>query len=69
MNLDLLLYKDLEKHLVEQIEKHAAELITGRALDWGDYKYRVGQLKGLREALAIAEEANRRAIGLEDKER
>ena len=69
MNLDLLLYKDLEKHLVEQIEKHAAELITGRALDWGDYKYRVGQLKGLREALAIAEEANRRAIGIEDKER
>ena len=69
MNLDLLLYKDLEKHLVEQIEKHAAELITGRALDWGDYKYRVGQLKGLREALAIAEEANRRAIGIDDKER
>lgn len=69
MNLDLRLYQEIEKELGELLEKHAAELVTGRSSDWGDYKFRVGQLKGLREALAIAQEANRRTIGLDDKER
>ena len=69
MNLDLKLYQELEKDLGELLEKHAAEIITGRSTDWGDYKFRVGQLKGLRDALAIAQEANRRTIGVDDRER
>jgi hypothetical protein len=67
LNLDLRLYQLIEKELGEHLEKHAAEIITGKPIDWADYRYRVGILKGLRDALAIAEEANRRAIGLEDK--
>lgn len=69
MNLDLKLYQEFEKIIGELLEKHAAELVTGRSTDWGDYKFRVGQLKGLREALAIAQEANRRTIGVDDRER
>ena len=69
MNLDLRLFQLIEEDLGERLERHAAELVTGKALDWGDYKFRIGQLKGLREALAIAQEANRRAIGLEAQER
>lgn len=69
MNLDLRLYQEIEKELGELLEKHAAELVTGRASDYSDYRFRVGQMKGLREALAIAQEANRRTIGLDDNER
>lgn len=69
MNLDLRLFQLLEKDYVELIEKLASEIISGRATDYSDYRYRVGRIHGLREALELAKEANRRAIGLEDKER
>ena len=68
MNLDLRLYSEIEKALGELLEKHAAELVLGRATDYADYRFRTGQLKGLREALSLAEEANKRVIGV-DKER
>lgn len=68
MNLDLRLYTEIEKELAELLEKHATELVLGRATDYSDYRFRVGQLKGLREALSLAEEANKRVIGI-DKER
>jgi hypothetical protein len=67
MNLDLRLYQLMQEEIGNHHEKHAAEIITGRPTDWADYRYRVGILKGLRDALVIAEEANRRAIGLEEK--
>ena len=67
MNLDLKLYQLIEQEIGEHLEKHAAEIITGRPVDWSDYRYRVGVLKGLRDALAIAEQANRKAIGLDDE--
>jgi hypothetical protein len=69
VNLDLRLYTELERELGDIVEKHATELVLGRATDYADYRYRVGQLKGLREALAIASEANKRVIGVEDKDR
>ena len=69
MNLDLQLYQLIEKEIGEHLEKHAAEIITGKPVDWSDFRYRVGVVKGLRDALAIAERANRVAIGLEEKER
>ena len=69
MNLDLQLYKYLEEDLGELLEKLAAELVAGRANDYADYRYRVGRIHGVKEALNLAKEANRRAIGLEDKER
>ena len=54
--------------LGDQLEQHAAELITGKATDWADMRYRVGVIKGLREALSIAKDANAKIIGVE-KER
>lgn len=68
LNLDLRLYQLLEREIGEQLEQHAAELITGKATDWADMRYRVGVIKGLREALSIAKDANAEIIGVE-KER
>ena len=68
MNLDLRLYQLIEEEYGLLLEKLAAELITGRASDFSDYRYRCGRIHGIREALDIAKEANRRAIGLDDKE-
>ena len=69
MNLDLKLYQLIEKEFGEVLEKLAAELISGRASDYSDYRYRVGRIHGIREALELAKEANRQAIGLDDTER
>jgi len=69
MNLDLELFQLIQNELGEHLERHAAELVMGRPVDWADYRYRVGIIKGLRDALSIAEQANRKAIGLEDKDR
>jgi hypothetical protein len=69
LNLDLKLYQLIEKEIGEHLEKHAAELVMGKPLNFEDYKFRVGVIRGLRDALSIAEEANREAIGLSDKER
>lgn len=69
MNLDLRLFQLLEESYAELLEKLASELISGRATDYSDYRYRVGRIHGIREALELAKEANRRAIGLDDKER
>ena len=69
MNLDLRLFQLLEQDYGELLEKLAAELVSGRATDHADYRYRVGRIHGIREALELAKDANRRAIGLEDKDR
>ena len=65
MNLDLRLYKELEQEFGEMLERHAAEIVTGKATDWADYKYRTGYLKALRDALEVAREANKRVIGVD----
>jgi hypothetical protein len=68
MNLDLRLYQLIEKEIGAQLEKHAAELVSGRAVDWADMRFRVGVIKGLRDALSIAKDANAEIIGV-DRER
>ncbi len=67
MNLDLRLYQELEKGLAEELEKLAAELVAGKAQSFDDYRYRVGRLKGVQDALAIAQEAQSRVLGVERK--
>ena len=67
MNLDLRLYQELEKALSEIAEKLGAELITGKAQSFDDYRYRVGRLKGLQDALEVAQEAQKRVLGGERK--
>lgn len=65
MNLDLRLYKEIEQEFGEMLERQAAEIVTGRATDWADYKFRTGYLKALRDALEVAREANKRVIGVD----
>ena len=67
MNLDLRLYQELEKALSEMAEKLGAELITGKAQSFDDYRYRVGRLKGLQDALEVAQEVQKRVLGGERK--
>jgi hypothetical protein len=67
MNLDTRFFQLLEKELGELQEQLAVELVTGKASDWPDYKWRVGKLKGVRDALSVASEINKRVIGLDEK--
>ena len=69
LNLDLQLFQELEKILGEQLEQQAAELVAGRASSFDDYKFRIGRIRGIQNALEAAREANRRTIGMEDRER
>ena len=68
MNLDLRFFQNLEKEILEMLERHAAELSSGKAQSFDDYRYRVGYIKALKDVLEVARESNRRAIGLDDKE-
>jgi len=67
MNLDLLLYEELLKILADLHEQLAQELVVGKAQSFDDYRYRVGRLKGISDALSAAQEANKRVIGVEGK--
>lgn len=67
MNLDLQLFREIEQGLAELREKLAAELVTGKAQSFDDYRYRVGRLKGLTDALEVAIEAQKRLLGVEGK--
>ncbi len=67
MNLDLKLFRDIEQALGERMEQYASELVSGKATDHADYRFRVGRLKGLQEALESARLANSRVIGIEDR--
>jgi hypothetical protein len=64
MNLDLRLYQELERTLAELQEQLAAELVTGKANSYEDYRFRVGRLKGLADALHAAQEAQKKVLGL-----
>lgn len=67
MNLDLRLYQELEIALSEMAEKLGAELITGKAQSFDDYRFRVGRLRGLQDALEVAQEAQKRILSGERK--
>lgn len=67
MNLDTRLFQELEKAIHEQLEAQSLQLIDGKALSFDDYRFRVGRLRGLRDALEAAREANARVIGVSDK--
>lgn len=67
MNLDLRLYTELENILTGQLEQLAAELVAGKATSFDDYRFRVGRLRGVQDALAAAQEAQKRVLGVEGK--
>lgn len=63
-SLDLRLFREIEQEFAEAVDKHAAEILAGRATDWADYKGRVQYLKAMRDALDIAREAQKRVLGV-----
>lgn len=65
-SLDLRLFEEIEKEVGERLEKIASELVSGRPTDFSDYKLRVGKISGLKEALLIAKEAQKRVLGIDD---
>jgi hypothetical protein len=69
MNLDLRLFLEIEKILTELQEQLAAELILGKAQSFDDYRFRVGRMKGVSDALNAAREANKRIIGVDEERR
>lgn len=68
-SLDLRLFQEIERILLQQQEQLASEIVTGRAQSYEDYRFRVGRMRGIADALLAAHDANKRIIGLEDKER
>ena len=67
MNLDLLLYEELLKILADLHEQLILELGAGKAQSFDDYKFRVGRLKGISDALNAAQEAQKKVLGVERK--
>lgn len=67
LNLDLRLFREIETILTELQEQLAAELVLGKAQSFDDYRYRVGRMKGVADALHAAQEANKRVIGVDEE--
>ena len=67
MNLDLKFYQEIQKAILEQLEVQAAAIVSGKATDFADYRYRAGKIQAWQDALAIANEVNKRVIGLEER--
>lgn len=66
-SLDLRLFTEAEKVLNDLREKLASEVISGKASDFADYRYRVGKLKGLSDAYEALVDVQRSVLGLERK--
>ena len=69
MNLDLILFQEIEKLIIERQHQLSTELVVGKAADFCDYRFRVGKLRGLQDALEMAKVANDKVIGIDRKER
>ena len=62
-SLDTRFYRELRHELEQELDSKAAELATGRAQSFDDYRHRVGVLQGLQAALAFADRVERRIWG------
>lgn len=58
VTLDLLFYRKLIEKLQEEQERYVEVLKEGGAQTFEDYKYRIGYLKGISDAIAWATEVN-----------
>lgn len=50
----------IKKRLIERKHELGAQIAAGYAKDWPDYKERIGALRGLDEAIAIAEDMEKK---------
>ena len=55
---------EIENILAEIQQQLAAELVSGKATSFDDYRYRVGRLKGITDALNAAHEAQKKVLGV-----
>jgi hypothetical protein len=62
-----MLYEELVKILADLHEQLILELGAGKAQSFDDYKFRVGRLKGIADALNAAQEAQKKVLGVERK--
>ena len=67
--LDLLLYRRLEERIEEERRNYSESILAGSAQNHEDYKYRVGYLKGLSDALIWAKETMDDIVGIDRKAR
>jgi hypothetical protein len=68
-SLDLFLLRKLQERLEEETRNYSEAVLNGSAATYEDYKYRVGYLKGLSDALIWAKEINDELIGVKQKAR
>ena len=52
--------RNLRTKIESRISERGGQLAAGYAADWGNYKERVGVIKGLTEALGFCEELEKR---------
>jgi hypothetical protein len=67
VNLDLLFYREIDRLVSELLDKMGDELAAGKAISHKDYRYRVGRMRGLVDAMTIVKEVHDRMTGAEDK--
>ena len=60
--------RELEAALNEKIKYWADHVVAGRAATHEDYRKHCGMIAGLNEALALANEAERKVLRLDEKE-
>lgn len=68
-SLDLFLYRKIQERIEEEKRNYSETLLNGSAINYEDYKNRVGYLKGLTDALIWAKEINDELIGINQKAR
>ena len=68
-SLDLFLYRKIQERIEEERRNYSETLLNGSAVNYEDYKNRVGYLKGLSDTLIWAKEINDELIGINQKAR
>lgn len=68
-SLDLYLYRRIQEKMEEERQSHISLLANGSAKTYDEYKYRVGYLKALSDAIIWAKEINDELIGINEKAR
>jgi hypothetical protein len=57
------------RHLEAEMEREANIICTGNVIDHADYKYRVGVIKGLQNAIDAIDEVNTEIKKMEEKKK
>lgn len=53
--VNLKLLEEVQARLIAQVEDATALLVNGRIADFSEYRYAIGAIKGLRDAIATIE--------------